>query len=125
MKLSPPATPLQAFRKTHASPYEVAFSYYSLIALVNRIHLTRRELELLAFAGVEGNISSARVRQEFCKRYQTTHAFVGNMVSKLQQMQLLVKEEGRIFVNPRITLDFTKPDLVFQVKLSLDVVAPN
>jgi hypothetical protein len=113
----------QKIRKTYPSPLEVALIYYQMVAIMNGIHLTTRQLQLVAFTAVKGSISAGGAREEFIKMFKSSRATVNNMISDLQKDEmhrLLVKSGGRagkITVNPRILLDFSKP-LEVQINLT-------
>lgn len=103
--------------KKSFSQIELAIAYYSLIACLNKIHLTERELQLLAFTAVKGSITNPAVREEFCKTYSSSQATVNNMISKLKRMKLLVKDhKKKIKVTPAIALDFNS-SIVLQISL--------
>ena len=99
----------QTLKKTCSDGFELAQRYYSLLSSLNNLHLTERELQLLSFASIKGNISYANIRQEFCEKYDTSNATINNMISKLKKMGVLVKEASKVKVNPIIVLDFSKP----------------
>lgn len=99
----------QTLKKTCADSLELGQKYYSLLSSVNHLNLTERELQLLAFAAIKGNISYANIRQEFCDTYKTSNATINNMISKLRKMGVLIKEASKVKVNPVIALDFSKP----------------
>ena len=107
---------LQRLKKAEADSYAVAERYYSILSAINDLHLTKREIQLIAFAAVKGNISYANIREEFCERYGSSGATINNLISKLKKMKLLVKDGSKAKVNPIILLDFTKP-LTLEIKL--------
>jgi hypothetical protein len=56
------------------------------------------------------------VREEFCKRYNSTSPSINNIISKLKKVGIFVKENGKVKVNPIIVIDF-KNDLTLEIKL--------
>jgi len=100
---------IQKINKEYASSMELAKTYYTFITEINKIQITRKELDLLCYCAVNGTISTPPVRDAFVKEYNTPKGSVYNMVSKLQKLKLMVKINGKIRVNPHIQLDFTKP----------------
>lgn len=88
--------------------YRQAEKYYSILSAINNLHLTERELQLIAFTAIHGNMSYAYIREEFCVKYSTTNPTINNIISKLKKMNILIKESGKIKVNPKIVLDFEK-----------------
>ena len=106
----------QRWRKSYEDKYKLAFAYYSLLSSLNSLSLTERELQLTAFTAVKGNISYANVRDEFCRRYNTTSPTINNMISKLKKLHLFVKENGKIRVNPKLVINFDR-DVTIELKL--------
>jgi|ERR1044072_92559 hypothetical protein len=82
-------------------------AWFTFITAINNIHLSRRELELLAFINSRGTISSISAKDEFCKIFGTSKATISNMVSKLSSFKLLVKEKSKTRINPSIRVDFS------------------
>ena len=99
----------QTWKKGSSDEYELAQRYYGLLSSVNNLRLTERELQLLSFTAIKGNISYANVRKEFCEKYNTSNATINNMISKLRKIGVLIKESSKVKVNPVIILDFSKP----------------
>lgn len=107
----------QRIRKDSVDKYALAGRYYSVLSVLNDLKLTEREIQLVSYAAIRGNISSAGVREEFCKKYSTSSATINNMISRLRKVGVLVKDSGKVKVNPRIVLNFDK-DVVLEIKLS-------
>lgn len=95
---------------------ELAQKYYSILSVVNGLRLTEREIQLIAFTAVKGNITYANVREEFCKRYNSTSPSINNIISKLKKVGIFVKENGKVKINPVIVLDFKK-DLTLEIRM--------
>jgi len=107
---------LQRMRRAEADSFLLAQKYYAILSSVNNLQLTKREIELIAFTAVRGNMSYASVRQEFCEKYGTTGPTINNIISKLKKMGILVKDGSKVKVNPVIVLDFAK-DITLEIKL--------
>lgn len=105
---------LQKLKLSSEDKYRQAEKYYSILSAINNLHLTERELQLIAFTAIHGNMSYAYIREEFCAKYSTTNPTINNIISKLKKMKVLVKESGKIKVNPMIILDFEK-----EIKLAI------
>jgi hypothetical protein len=103
------------FRKVN-DEYEMAERYYSLLSTINNLKLTQRELQLVAFTAIRGNISYSTIREDFCTKYNTSSATINNMISKLKKVKVLVKDGSKIKVNPVIILDFKQP-IKLEVKM--------
>lgn len=97
--------------------YEVGAKYYDLISCVNNLQLTKREVELLAFTAMKGNIAYANLRQEFCEKYNSSLATINNIISKLKRSGILIKDGNKVRVNPKISLNFEN-DIVLQITLA-------
>jgi predicted heme/steroid binding protein len=97
----------QVIRKVYPSPIQLARVYYSMLCSIGNIHLSKRQLDLLAYIAVRGTISSVSAREDFCKQFNSSKQTINNIVSELKEIGLLVKENGKIKVKPSIALDFT------------------
>ena len=88
--------------------FSLAKKYYSMIAIINNLSLTQREIQLVAFTAIRGNITYGNVRNDFCEKFKTTPATIGNIVCKLSKLNILVRDKGMVKVNPVLALDFSK-----------------
>lgn len=102
--------------KRELEDLEKAEKYYALLSIWNDLELTKREIQLLAFMALEGNISYSYSKEDFSRLYNSSPATVNNMISKLKGTGLLVKVQGKYKVNPQIQLDFGR-DIVLGFKL--------
>ena len=107
---------VQSLKKVVQTDFQLAEKYYSVLFTINNLHLTEREIQLIAFTAIKGNITYANVREEFCKTYNSTSPTINNIVSKLKRLGIFVKENGKVKVNPKICIDFKK-DLMLNIKL--------
>lgn len=107
---------VQRLKKNVYTDIELAIKYYSILSAVNNLHLTEREIQLISFTAIKGNITYANVREEFCKTYNSTSPSINNIISKLKKVGIFIKENGKVKVNPIISIDFTK-DLTLDIKL--------
>lgn len=98
------------------SEIECAERYYSILSAINSLGLTQREIQLVAFTAIKGNITYANVREEFCKTYNTTSPTINNIVSKLKKLKIFLKKGKMIYINPMIVVDFKK-DLQLEINL--------
>lgn len=97
---------IQKLRRGSLDSYELAETYYQVISSINNLSLTKREIQLVAFTAIRENISYAHTKEEFCKKYNTSVQTINNMVSKLTKLHILVREKGKVRVNPVICLKF-------------------
>jgi hypothetical protein len=107
---------VQSLKKVVDTDIQLAEKYYSVLFTINNLHLTEREIQLIAFTAIKGNITYANVREEFCKTYNSTSPTINNIVSKLKRLGIFVKENGKVRINPKIIIDFKK-DLMLNIKL--------
>jgi hypothetical protein len=107
---------LQRLKQELNDDVSKAEKYYSILSAVNGLKLTQREIELVAFTAVKGNISYANFRNEFCEKYETSSPTINNIISKLKKLKIFIKEDGKVKVNPLIVLDFKKP-ITLQIQL--------
>lgn len=108
---------IQRLKKSLTTDTQLAEKYYTILSELNGIGLTTREIQLVAFTAIKGNISNGNVRDEFCKLHKTSTPTINNIISKLKKLKVFVKTDGKIRVNPVIGLDFSK-DVVLQITLS-------
>lgn len=107
---------IQKMKRVETDSFLLAEKYYSILSAVNNLKLTQREIQLVAFTAIRGNISYANIREEFCKKYETTSPTINNIISKLKKMGVLVKDGTKVKVNPIIILDFNK-DVSLEIKI--------
>ena len=107
---------VQSLKKDVSTDFQLAEKYYSILFTINNLHLTEREIQLIAFTAIKGNITYANVREEFCKTYNSTSPTINNIVSKLKRLGIFIKENGKVKINPKIIIDFKK-DLMLNIKL--------
>jgi hypothetical protein len=108
---------VQKLKKSVEDNFAMAEKYYSILSAVNGLKLTPREIQLVAFTAIRGNISYANNRKEFCERYDSTSPTINNIISKLKKINVLVKDGTKVKVNPVIILPFDR-DVVLQISLT-------
>lgn len=117
METKPKSTPIvQRLKKSVKDDIALAEKYYRILSAINDLKLTNREVQLIAFAAIKGNISYANIRQEFCTIYDSTSPAINNIISKLKKMGVFVKDGTKVKVNPLILLNFEK-DIILQISL--------
>jgi TATA-box binding protein (TBP) (component of TFIID and TFIIIB) len=108
---------VQRLKKDVSTDMDLAMKYYSILSAINNLKLTEREIQLISFTAIKGNITYANVREEFCKTYNSTSPSINNIISKLKKVGIFIKENGKVKVNPVInSIDFKK-DLTLEIKL--------
>ena len=107
---------IQKLKKDVSTDIQLAEKYYSILSAINNLHLTEREIQLISFTAIKGNITYANVREEFCRTYNSTSPSINNIISKLKKVGIFIKENGKVKVNPIIVVDF-RNDLTLEIKL--------
>lgn len=110
-------TVVQKLKKQEQDVYASAQRYYSVMSAVNSLGLTERELQLVAFTAVKGNISYKNIREEFCEKYKSSFPTINNLISKLKKIGVFVKEGSKVKVNSLISLNFEN-DVVLEIKIT-------
>jgi biotin operon repressor len=108
---------VQKLKKKENDVFSLAERYYTILSAINDLHLTEREIQLIAFTAVRGNISYANIREEFCNKHKTSSATINNIISKLKKIGVLIKDGTKVKVNPVIILDFNK-NISLEIKLT-------
>ena len=108
---------LQRLKKKETDVFLLAERYYSILSAVNSLKLTEREIQLIAFTAIKGNISYANIREEFCTKHNTSSPTINNMISKLKKINVLVKDGTKIKTNPAIILPFASKDITLEINL--------
>jgi hypothetical protein len=104
-------------RKKYPTKLDVAYKYYSILAVLNDFKLTNLETKILAFAAVKGNISVGGAINTFCTLNKVTSGSVTNCISRLYNNKFLVKEQDKTKINPELYIDFTNTNLLIQLHL--------
>lgn len=112
-----PTRIIQKMKNQSQDLFSLAEKYYSILSAVNNLKLTQREIQLVAFTAIKGNISYANIRKEFCEKYNSTSPTINNIISKLKKIKVLIKDGTKTKVNPVIILDFNK-DVTLQISLT-------
>lgn len=107
---------VQRIKKSEKDSMEIAKRYYSLLSSINDLKLTEREIQLIAFTAIRGNISYSSNREEFCTMYNSSSPTINNIISKLKKLNILIKDSGKIKVNPKILFNFEN-DIILQISL--------
>jgi len=107
---------VQKFLRRVDDEFAMAEKYYSILSTINDLKLTQREIQLVAFTAIRGNISYSNIREDFCKRYDSTSPTINNIISKLKKIGVFVKDGSKIKVNPVIILNFNG-NITLEVKI--------
>lgn len=107
---------VQKFLRKIEDNYAMAEKYYSVLSTINNLKLTQREIQLVAFTAIRGNISYSSIREDFCKKYNSTSPTINNIISKLKRIGVFVKDGTKIKVNPVILLPFNE-NITLELKM--------
>ena len=107
---------VQKFLRNVEDNYAMAEKYYSMLSTINDLKLTQREIQLVAFTAIHGNISYSSIREDFCKKYNSTSPTINNIISKLKRIGVFVKDGTKIKVNPVILLPFDQ-NITLELKI--------
>lgn len=107
---------IQKFLRKVEDDYAMAEKYYSMLSTINDLKLTQREVQLVAFTAIRGNISYSNIREDFCIKYNSTSPTINNIISKLKRIGVFVKDGTKIKVNPMILLPFDQ-NITLELKM--------
>lgn len=110
-------TIVQKLKRQEVDIFQCAQRYYSVLSAINDLRLTERELQLVAFTAVKGNISYKNIREEFCEKYKSSAPTINNLISKLKRLGVFVKDGTKVKVNPQIGLNFEN-NIVLQITIT-------
>lgn len=95
---------LQRLKIDIDTPLVVAEKYFAIISIINDLGLARREIQLMAFTAVKGDVGVRK--EEFVEMYGSSLATLGNIVSKLTKEQFLKKDKKVVSVNASLLQQF-------------------
>lgn len=107
---------VQKLAKKYDKAIDRALAYYSVFFALNRVKISRKELELVAFTAVRGTITPLSARQEFVEQFNSSLASIENIKGRLVKRGIIVSQNRMFRVNPKFTLDFEKP-IILQINL--------
>ena len=107
---------VQKFLRKVEDDYAMAEKYYSMLSTINDLKLTQREIQLVAFTAIRGNISYSSIREDFCNKYNSTSPTINNIISKLKRIGVFIKDGTKIKVNPVILLPFSE-NITLELKM--------
>lgn len=110
-------TIVQKLKREEIDIFQCAQRYYSVLSAINDLYLTEREIQLVAFTAVKGNISYKNIREEFCQKYKSSAPTINNLISKLKKLGVFVKDGTKVKVNPQIGLNFEN-NIVLQITIT-------
>ena len=110
---------VQKLNKKEDSEIKLAIRYFTIIAAIAGIHITTKQIELLAFTAIRGTISAGGAIKDFIEGFDSSKGSLENMKHSLIKKGLIIKHDGKYQIAPPFGIDF-KNNLVLQVKLDLE-----
>lgn len=104
-------TILQKIKKSFDKEQK-AFVYYSIISVINKLGLTKRQIQLLAFTAIRGSITNPAAKSDFCTKYDSSLGTINNMISDLREMGIFIKTGNKISINPVLNHNFDKDIII-------------
>lgn len=98
---------VKKLNKKEDSKLNLYIRYYNVLSVMDNWNLSEREVQLMAFAAVKGNITYADIKEEFCKLFKSSNPTINNIVSKLGEKNkrfLFVKDGDKVKINPKLLL---------------------
>lgn len=83
----------QTIRINTPSVLDIAVKYYTILSVLGDMHLTPRELQLLAFTATRGSISSGGAKKQFIELFGTSKNTIENLKGSLKDKGLIVKDD--------------------------------
>lgn len=109
---------VQKLKKSYEYKIDKAIAYFSIIDALNSLHLTKKQIELLAYTSIRGTISSLSSKEEFVKQFGSSIDSINNMISKLYKKRLLIKQkDGKIKVPNSLIIDFESSEIVLNITI--------
>jgi hypothetical protein len=108
---------VQKLNKQEGDELGLAMRYFKVIAAITGVHLTEKEVQLLSFTALKGNISSGGARQEFVEAFNTSKATLENIKHGLVKKGFIVKQDSKYKVNPAFASEFT--GIVLQININI------
>lgn len=98
---------IQKISKTFNSEFDLAKKYYIILFTLNNIHLTKNEINLVAFAAINGTLSTPPIKSQFCTEFNIPQSSLYNMIGKLRKNQILIRDkDNKLRINPIILPNF-------------------
>lgn len=97
----------QSIRIDSRNILDIALKYYAILSILGDVHLTPRELQLLAFTATRGSISSGGAKKQFIELFGTSKHTIENLKGSLKDKGLIIKDEDDNYrVSPSLRRNF-------------------
>lgn len=111
---------LQKITQTFNTREDRIEAYLVLVIGLSGMTLTPLERKLVAHMHINGDISNVKSKADFIKNNNSTHASLGNVISRLKGVGVIVKENGRNVLHPDLRKISNSEDLIeLDVKLTI------
>lgn len=104
---------VQKMRIKHLTVFEKAERYFQMVSVVNDLRLTERDVQFISFLAVNTEFQ----KREFCEKYNTSMATVGNIIHKLKKLKILRKENSKLIIHSSLSLNFDN-DITLNITLN-------
>ena len=81
---------IQKIKRQEIDEWKIAERYYTILSAINSLQLTEREIQLIAYTAIKGNISYREYRDQFCKEHNTSSPTINNIISKLKKIGIFI-----------------------------------
>ena len=108
---------IQKLNKQEPSELELAIRYFTIIGAVTGVHLTRKQIQLLAWTAIKGTISSGGAIKDFITTFDSSKGTLENLKASLIKKGFIVKQEGKYRLIPSLSLSFQER-ILLQINIS-------
>lgn len=109
---------VQYLKRQESDEFYMLMKYYSLLFTLNDLTLTEGDLQLITFTAIRGNLYAGGVKEDFCKRFDTSVNVIYNRINKLKNLGILYRENRRkLTLSKSLQIPLDKP-ITLIIKLS-------
>lgn len=91
--------------------------FLSMVILFNGIKATPKELDFLTFLYMRGGVVSYSGKMACTDKLGITRSNVDNLISVLKKKKILIKQESKVRIHPKIMIDFNDhKNFIFQFR---------
>lgn len=100
-----------------ADKQQVVHLFLSMVILFNGIKVTPKELEFLTLLYMRGGVVSYTGKAVYTDKLAITVDNVNNLISVLKKKKVLIKEDTKVRIHPKIMIDFNDhTNFIFQFR---------
>lgn len=83
--------------------------WFSIIACLNDINLTNRELELIGWIALNGFPKTREQKELYFQQYKRSEPTLYNLVRDIKKKGFLIKKDDNILLHPALKLNTEEP----------------